>query len=480
MEGSGPTVSGSGEPLAGPGRTRALFPVVALAVLLLLAGCAAPAAEPGRPDPAEDRIGWEAGYWHDDPIDVNNTDGLDEAELDALVARTMARVEYVRGMEFDRRVPVDIVTRDEVDQFDISFSDAEERWMNGEFEALLLLGEDTDAATAFRSLLQQGAGGFYVPEEETLKVIADSSTPRLHGERVIAHELTHALQDQHANLSRRFTRSDPELTFRSVVEGDATLAEALYMRRCGEEWDCLQGPQRSISGAQVQALNSGVALPFTFAYVDGVNFAAARKRTAGWDGVTAAVREPPRTTATILHPERYGREPIRNVSIPDTSGSDWKPVTPPNRELPDTLGQARLSATFVHTLIDSYNPASVVERAAVVNLEGIAINRTDPLDYRVNYTTGWAGDAFRVYHDGDHLGYVLRTAWESPAEAEEFARGYRSVLAHWGGSPVEDGDWLVEDGPFADAFRVRVDGDIVTIVNAPTRTGLEEVHDAGS
>src|SRR5258708_13099118 len=49
----------------------------------------------------------------------------------------------------------------------------------------------------------------------------------------MAHELTHALQDQHFNL-RRFERwpkgdSDAELAAHALIEGDATLAMALYV-----------------------------------------------------------------------------------------------------------------------------------------------------------------------------------------------------------------------------------------------------------
>lgn len=463
----------------GPSGPR-VAPAVCLLALLLLAGCQAPAAEPGRADPASDRLGWEDGYWYDDPIDVNNSDGLDAEERRAVVARTMARVEQVRGLEFERRVPIEIVARDEVDRFDVDFGDAGERWMNAEYEALFLVGEETDAASAYRDLLRQGAGGFYVPGEGTLKIISDSETPKLHGERVLAHELTHALQDQHADLDRQVSLSDPELAFRSVVEGDASLAEAHYMRRCGDGWDCLQGPAREMTGAQVQALNRGIALPFMFAYVDGVNFAAAWKRAGGWPAVTAAIEAPPAATETIMHPDRYGDESVREVSLRDASAAGWEPVTPADRDVPDRLGQARLSAGFVYTLIDTETPTAVVPREAVINAEGFGINRTDPLDFRLNYTTGWAGDAFRVYTDGEDLGYVLRTAWTAPAEAREFARGYRRLLAHWGGTRVGDGVWRVPDGPFEDAFRIAVDGDTVTVVNAPTREALGAVHPSGA
>ena len=51
----------------------------------------------------------------------------------------------------------------------------------------------------------------------------------------MAHELTHALQDQHFNL-RRFEKwpkgdSDAELAAHALIEGDATLAMTLYMAK---------------------------------------------------------------------------------------------------------------------------------------------------------------------------------------------------------------------------------------------------------
>jgi len=72
---------------------------------------------PGPTDPAEmdrldgvDYIGWEAGYWHNDSVDVDLSDGLSEAEAGPYLARSMARVEYLRGTEFTREVTMEVVT----------------------------------------------------------------------------------------------------------------------------------------------------------------------------------------------------------------------------------------------------------------------------------------------------------------------------------------------------------------------------------
>ncbi|MFC7135716.1 hypothetical protein ACFQRB_02125 [Halobaculum litoreum] len=93
---------------------------VLAALLLVLAGCSAPTAGPAAADdwqypddPPSDRLGWEAGYWYNESIDVNQSDGLDAAEREAFVARTMARVERVRGLEFRESVPVEVISRAE-------------------------------------------------------------------------------------------------------------------------------------------------------------------------------------------------------------------------------------------------------------------------------------------------------------------------------------------------------------------------------
>src|SRR5207248_10445174 len=80
-------------------------------------------------------------------------------------------------------------------------------------------------------LLTEQVAGYYEPKTQQFHLAdwidADGQRP------VMAHELTHALQDQHFNL-RRFEKwpkgdSDAELAAHSLIEGDATLAMVLYI-----------------------------------------------------------------------------------------------------------------------------------------------------------------------------------------------------------------------------------------------------------
>ncbi|HEX7771317.1 MAG TPA: hypothetical protein VF435_02780, partial [Pyrinomonadaceae bacterium] len=82
-------------------------------------------------------------------------------------------------------------------------------------------------------LLTEQVAGYYDPKAQQF-YLADWI--ELEGQKpVIAHELTHALQDQHFNL-KRFENwpkgdSDAELAAHALIEGDATLAMTLYMKR---------------------------------------------------------------------------------------------------------------------------------------------------------------------------------------------------------------------------------------------------------
>jgi hypothetical protein len=52
--------------------------------------------ENGTPDPATDRLGWENGVWANATLSVDQSDGITEAELTAVVSRTMDSVKLQR------------------------------------------------------------------------------------------------------------------------------------------------------------------------------------------------------------------------------------------------------------------------------------------------------------------------------------------------------------------------------------------------
>jgi hypothetical protein len=150
----------------------------------------------------------------------------------------------------------------------------------------------------------------------------------------IAHEYTHALQDQHYNLKKlmpdesaiTYRNSDGESAHHALVEGDAVNTEYLYISKAytpKEIRDLVNEPQ-----PHVQSLPKALQRQFNFPYTTGVQFAQKLYKTGGMTAVDAAYHRLPSSTYEIMHPSAYlrGWKPV-NVSLHGVSGfADWKQV----------------------------------------------------------------------------------------------------------------------------------------------------------
>ena len=142
----------------------------------------------------------------------------------------------------------------------------------------------------------------------------------------MAHELTHALQDQHFNL-RRFEHwpkgdSDAELAAHALIEGDATLAMAMYVA---------SNPFRALAflksmgaaGIATEELDKAPrALRETllFPYQEGLNWTRTLYKDGGWKDVSDAFTTLPQSTEQILHADKYfAHESPVKVTLPDVT-----------------------------------------------------------------------------------------------------------------------------------------------------------------
>jgi len=438
---------------------RDTVPVLAVALLVVLSGCALGASFVDDRAPVGEELGWEGGYRYDDPLAVNASDGLNASEREAVVARTMARVERIRGLEFVEPVPVEVISREAYRERrggGGSRDEAYGRWNDQVWEAAFLVGEDTAVAEAFDSVLSASVIGFYSPRDDRIVVVSDAETPTL-DRATLAHELVHALQDQHLSLGAGGGTQDADLAEDGLVEGDATAVEAEYETRCGSAWDCIPRPERAGAGSDGGSFNRGVFLTVFAPYAAGPGFVGAlRNRSGGnWTAVNDAYDAFPESTEQVIHPERYPDDRPANVTVPDRSGEGYERFDL-DRET-DTVGEATVYAMFrTNGVVPADHPTYV---------------------YDQRLSAGWRGDTVVPYRGADGANaYVWRTVWDSPAEAREFLEGYRAVLDEHGAVERGDGVHVVESGPYADAFRVVRRGDAVTVVNAPTVGDLDAVH----
>src|SRR6266853_1558421 len=146
-------------------------------------------------------------------------------------------------------------------------------------------------ALMLRVLTEQVAG-YYDPKSGEFH-LADWID--LDGQRpVMAHELTHALQDQHFDL-RRFNHwpkgdSDAELAAHALIEGDATLVMALYVS---------SNPMRALTffkslgakGVDTKELDQAPRVlreSLLFPYQEGWNWTRELQKQGGWTEVSKA------------------------------------------------------------------------------------------------------------------------------------------------------------------------------------------------
>ena len=171
-------------------------------------------------------------------------------------------------------------------------------------------------------LLTEQVAGYYEPKTQQFHLAdwidADGQRP------VMAHELTHALQDQHFNL-RRFEKwpkgdSDAELAAHSLIEGDATLAMVLYIASNPLRALTFLKSLGTMAGAS-EELNKApraVRESLLFPYQEGLNWTRELYRLGGWNEVSEAFNNLPQSTEQILHPAKYlAREAPVKVVLPD-------------------------------------------------------------------------------------------------------------------------------------------------------------------
>jgi hypothetical protein len=462
LAGCGGTVGSGGTPASTATETPETGTATPTATSTSTATPAPTPAHDGFDDPTSDRLGWEAGYWYDESLSVNATDGLNASERGAVVARTMARVERIRGLEFESSVPVAVVDRETYSADENVTATA---WDETVWEALLLVGEDESVAETFEAFYGASVQGSYVPSEDRIVVVSDAARPTI-DRRTLAHELVHALQDQHFgpvfDRANRTGTRDATLAWQGLIEGDAGYVEDRYERRCGAEWSCLPRPS-SGPGASLDG-NMGVYVAAYQPYSDGPAFVHSLRERGGWSTVNAAYADPPTSSAQVIHPERYPDWSAERVRVPDRSASTWTRFdrSPPGT----TVGEASLFATLWA------NGGTETFHLQRPSRPYRAYNYTHPV------TTGWAGDRLVPYrNESGATGYVLRTEWATTGDAAAFAIAYRDLLRTRRGAERREGDVLVVPaGPYADAFRVTRNGTTVTITNAPTVEALDAVH----
>lgn len=158
-------------------------------------------------------------------------------------------------------------------------------------------------------------GKFYVSDGALQKLNAsgDMTSASMEREMVFTHELTHALQDQYMDLEPRLqalkNNSDQGLAFDCLLEGEATevmIENALKdLPVSSQDVEDALDPLLTSSLADLDPSTSSIPDFFKqqlfFPYTAGTAYIRTLKKRGGWGAVNEVWRNPPNSSATILH-----------------------------------------------------------------------------------------------------------------------------------------------------------------------------------
>jgi hypothetical protein len=316
--------------------------------------------------------------------------------------------------------------------------------------------------------------GYYSPGDDEIKIVTDTPDSPTIDNATLVHELTHALQDQTVGLGgERLSRptQDGDLAVDGLVEGEANLVEARYRERCGAEWDCVETPPAGGSGGGDQ--NLGLLLTILQPYSDGPVYVEDLREREGWDAVRAAFEDPPASTEQVIH---LTDERPRPIEYTDRARGEWKLYPDQGENGSDTVGEASMFVMFWYQARTA--GAETVDPGAVARTD----SPYDSYNYDAPPSAGWANDRLFPYRNGppgteatDH-GYVWVTEWDTERDAREFRAAHLEILRAHDARTVEGGIRVVDDGEFADAFRVVRNGTRVTVVNGPTPAAVRDLR----
>ncbi|TKX62208.1 PGF-CTERM sorting domain-containing protein [Halorubrum sp. ASP1] len=449
---------------------------------------AAPSASADECDTGDgtELVGCWNGTHYEESVDFAETDGLNESQLSALTDLTMARVEHVRERPFKEDVPVETVTRSEYanDTASGNSSEAFRRWNDGVWEALFVVGDETNANDEIDSVFGGAVSGFYSPSQDRIVIVVpDGESPDI-DPSTLAHELLHAMQDQYHDLTDpRYVGAtqDGDLAVDGIVEGEAVHVEERYAARCADNWTCAEAPESDGGGGDGADFNFGILQTVLQPYGDGALYVRELRDEGGWAAVNATMNDPPESTAEVIHRNPDYEE--GNVTFEDAATGGWETYEDQGVAGAETAGEASMFVMFWYQSLEYEHavlePDATVRQNVQIHLDAEAELETRQVyNYAHPVTDGWAGDELYPYRNGDRDGYVWATEWQTEADAEAFRDAYVRMLTAHGEAEYADGTVyeIGSESDFPGAYGVERDGTSVTITHAPSPEGVLELR----
>jgi hypothetical protein len=379
--------------------------------------------------------------------------------------QTVARI---RGLEPKGPILRGVKSREEISRFlnelvQKEYVQSELQKEGKILQKLGLIPASMDFKEFLLKLLGEQAEGFYDPGTKTLYIA--SWAPSDEQKPVMAHEITHALQDQYFDIGktmkedRALGNDDRALAHEAVREGDGMAVMLNYLLEPAQK-NFAQLPdlitvmraQMSVSQSRNAVFESApqyIQENLLFSYGYGAAFLQKIwARDPSWKSIDKLYQDPPSSTEQILHPEKYfahdNPKPVQEENIAAKLGNNWR-VSYKN-----VLGEFSL---------------------------GLLMNLRFTETRARRVVNGWGGDEVLLLENAQGKDAVyVNTIWDSAGEADVFFAAMQDWLRQrypkaTKMTEISDRLSLVQDGEFHSLQR---DGTSIRfIIGLPEPDGLK-------
>lgn len=334
--------------------------------------------------------------------------GMTDAQLRTMIDSLLPSIAEVSGMEVRRPVQFAMQSRAEVRAFieaelEDELGPEELDGMERAYKRFGLLPDTLDLRAMLLDLYAEQVVGYYDPASDRLYVL-DEATAATAGP-VVAHELVHALQDQHTDLDSLVAKergNDRQMAAQAAAEGQAMLVMLGVQAAQASDQPIDLGALPDLSRLMAQAAEADysqfpvferaprlVKETMLFPYVGGVGFVQALFRARGSGGPPVPFGDLlPQSTEQVMAPEaRFlaERDDPTDLALSEP-GAGWQVIYANN------LGQLE-TTILLTTHLDEADAAR-----------------------------GWDGDRFALLQGPDGAqGLVWYSVWDDAASADAFA-----------------------------------------------------------
>ena len=362
------------------------------------------------------------------------------------------RVAQIRGLSKNHPIDKGVKTREQlrdilVEKLAEEQSEEEMRQEAAVFKRLGLIPPDLDYRKMILDVLTEQIAGFYDQKNGSLNIM--QGIPLDLQRPAMAHEIFHAIQDQHFDLTQMLEpfssreNGDFQLARSALVEGDATVLMidfSLYERGTlprdqirsivdipmmanmlkqldfdqlgaleklsGQKESEEKEPTPESADTPTELFDSALSKAPTivrrvliFPYLAGMRFVIALRSGRTWNEFDEIYEKPPVSTEQILHPERYAKndEPVMLFFDPSSVLEDYDKI------YETVLGEFQMKLFLEHHLKSDAGS----DRKRSIDVEQAA--------------TGWDGDRLMAFRQGDRSPLLIHlSVWDSQRDATEY------------------------------------------------------------